>query len=116
MSMLLKSRNHVTRTVVIAGSGFGCCNRTWCPVCQVEVIARAVMEQLQEERKDEMAAIRAEICSEVKVLRTGIHSFIRYLARWSMITRPSTKQVVIRYDYFSVERDVPIARNFSFRR
>lgn len=76
MTMVLKSRNHATHTVVVVGSGFSCSNRTWCPVCQVEVIARAVTEQLQEERKDEMAAIRAEICSEVKVLRTGIHSYI----------------------------------------
>lgn len=31
------------------------------------MIARAVMEQLQEERKDEIAALRADIYSDVKV-------------------------------------------------
>lgn len=36
------------------------------------MIARAVTEQLQEERKDELAAIRAEICSDAKVLTSGI--------------------------------------------
>eukprot|EP00752_Nemacystus_decipiens_P001485 g1459.t1 len=34
---------------------------------QTSVIARAVMEQLQEERKDEIAALRADIYSEVKM-------------------------------------------------
>lgn len=37
---------------------------------QVSVIARAVMEQLQEERKDEIAALRADVYSEVKVRRS----------------------------------------------
>lgn len=37
---------------------------------QVSVIARAVMEQLQEERKDEIAALRADIYSDVKVRRS----------------------------------------------
>lgn len=43
-------------------------NRKGRPLYQVQVIARAVMEQLQEERKDEVADIRADIYSDVKVL------------------------------------------------
>ena len=31
------------------------------------MIARAVMEQLQQERNDEIAALRADIYSEIKV-------------------------------------------------
>lgn len=61
------------------------------PFRQVEVIARAMTEQLQEERKDELAAIRAEICSDVKVLHVGIHCYFRYYmfitGTWSMISR-----------------------------
>ena len=45
---------------------------------KVEVIARAVTQHLQEERKEEMAAIRAEIYSDVKVLGTGVHCSIRH--------------------------------------
>lgn len=36
---------------------------------QVAVIARAVIEKLREERKEEIEAIREEICADVKVLR-----------------------------------------------
>lgn len=35
---------------------------------QVSVIARALVEQLQEERRDEIASLRAAIYSDVKVL------------------------------------------------
>lgn len=36
------------------------------------MIARAVMEQLQEEKRDEMAALRADIYSDVKVICTDL--------------------------------------------
>lgn len=37
------------------------------PNGQVSVIARAVVEQLHEERKDELSALRADVYSDVKV-------------------------------------------------
>lgn len=39
---------------------------------QVSAIARAVMEQLQEEKTDEIAALKAEIYAEAKVLMNNL--------------------------------------------
>lgn len=43
------------------------------------MIARAVIEQLQEEKKDELAAMREDVYSEVKVshINHGVSPFIR---------------------------------------